>query len=50
MEQSTPGCCQEEWHPGDLLPRVGFAVTNQPMEPDWIIRLYNQRGTAEQHI
>lgn len=21
-----------------------------PMEPDWIIRVYNQRGTAEQHI
>jgi len=21
-----------------------------PMEPDWIIRFYNQRGTAEQHI
>jgi hypothetical protein len=20
------------------------------MEPDWIIRFYNQRGTAEQHI
>jgi hypothetical protein len=21
-----------------------------PMKPDWIIRFYNQRGTAEQHI
>ena len=21
-----------------------------PMEPDWIIHFYNQRGTAEQHI
>ena len=39
-----------EWHPGDLFPRVGFVVTNLPMEPDWIIRFYNQRGTAEQHI
>jgi len=21
-----------------------------PMKPDWIIRFYNQRGTAEQYI
>ena len=39
-----------EWHPGDLFPRVGFVVTNLLMEPEWIIRFYNQRGTAEQHI
>lgn len=39
-----------EWHPGELFPRVGFVVTNMPMEPDWIIRFYNQRGTAEQYI
>ena len=39
-----------EWHPGELFPRVGFIVTNLPMEPDWVIRFYNQRGTAEQHI
>ncbi|TDQ54596.1 hypothetical protein EV658_1301, partial [Phaeovulum veldkampii DSM 11550] len=25
-------------------------VTNLPMEPDWVVRFYNQRGTAEQHI
>jgi len=35
-----------EWHPGELFPRVGFVVTNMPMEPDWIIQFYNQRGTA----
>lgn len=39
-----------EWHPGDLFPRMGFVVTNLPMEPDRVIRFYNQRGTAEQHI
>ena len=39
-----------EWHPGELFPRVGFIVTNLPIEPDWIIRFYNQRGTAEQRI
>jgi hypothetical protein len=27
-----------EWHPGELLPRVGFGVSNLPMKPDWIIR------------
>jgi hypothetical protein len=39
-----------EWHHEELFPYVGFAVTNQSMEPDWIIRFYNQRGKAEQHI
>ncbi|UOA21235.1 hypothetical protein DSM14862_04075 (plasmid) [Sulfitobacter indolifex] len=39
-----------EWHPSELFPRVGFVVTNLPMEPDWIIRFYNQRGKAEQHV
>lgn len=39
-----------EWHLGELFPRVGFIVTNQPMEPDWVVRFYNRRGTAEQHI
>ena len=39
-----------EFHPGDLFPRVGFVVTNLPTEPEWIIRFYNQRGTAEQHM
>ena len=39
-----------EWPPGELFPRVGFVVTNMPMEADWIIQFYNQRGTAEQHI
>jgi hypothetical protein len=29
---------------------IGFIVTNLPMEPDWVVRFYNQRGTAEQHI
>jgi hypothetical protein len=39
-----------EWHRGELFPRVGFIVTNLPMEPDWVVLFYNQRGTAEQHI
>lgn len=39
-----------EWHPGEMFPRAGFIVTKLPMEPDWVVRFYNQRGTAEQHI
>jgi len=39
-----------EWHPGELFSKVGFIVTNMPMDPDWVVRFYNQRGTAEQHI
>ena len=39
-----------EWHPGELFPRVDFIITNLPMEPDWVVRFYNQRGMAEQHI
>ena len=39
-----------EWHPGELFPRVGFIVTNMPMDPDWVVKFYNRRGTAEQHI
>ena len=39
-----------EWHPGELFPRVGFIVTNLPMEPDWVVRFYNQCYTSERHI
>lgn len=39
-----------EWHPGELLPPITFIVTNPPMGPDWVVRVYIQRGTSEQHI
>jgi len=39
-----------EWPPGGLFPKVGFIVTNLPVEPDRVVRFYNQRGTAEQHL
>jgi len=39
-----------EWHSGELFPRVGFVVTNLPMDPEWVSGFYNRRGTAEQHI
>lgn len=38
-----------EWHLSDLSPRGSFIVTNLPMEPDWVVWFYNQRGTAELH-
>ena len=39
-----------EWHPGELFPKADFIITNLALEPDWVLRFYNQRGTAEQHI
>ena len=38
-----------EWHPGELVPRVGFIVTNlsQPYQAGGGV---HHRGTAEQHI
>jgi hypothetical protein len=39
-----------EWHPRKLFTCVNFIVTELPMEPDWVVRFYKQRGTAEQHI
>ena len=39
-----------EWHPGELFPRVGFVVTNLPMDPEFVSGFYNRRGTAERHI
>jgi hypothetical protein len=44
------GVAKIEWHPGKLFPKVGFIVTNLPMEPVWVVRFYNQRGTSGQHI
>ena len=39
-----------EFHFGDLLPRVGFIVTNLETESRAVVRFYNKRGTAEQGI
>ena len=33
-----------------MFPKVGFIVTKPPIGPDGVVRFYNQRGTAEQHI
>ena len=39
-----------EWYPGELYPRVGFIVTNLTRPARRVVAVYNQRGTAEQHI
>jgi len=39
-----------EWHRGELLPRVGFIVTNLSLPAEGVIHFYNGRGTAEQWI
>jgi hypothetical protein len=39
-----------EWHPGELVPRIGFIVTNMTKPAERVVAFYNQRGTAEQHI
>jgi Transposase DDE domain group 1 len=39
-----------EWHQGELYPRVGFIVTNLNRPPERVVKFYNGRGTAEQWI
>ena len=39
-----------EWHQGQLLPRVGFVVTNLRWSSRRVVRFYNQRGRPEQWI
>ena len=37
-----------EWHPGELVPRVGFIVTNLSRSAERVVAFYNQRGTCEE--
>jgi hypothetical protein len=39
-----------EWHPGELVPRVGFIVTNMSRPVERVVAFYNKRGTCEQWI
>ncbi len=39
-----------EWRPGELLPRVGFLITNFSVPAERVFDFYNHRGTAEQWI
>jgi hypothetical protein len=39
-----------EWHQAELYPRVGFIVTDLARSAKWVVKFYNRRGMAEQHI
>jgi Transposase DDE domain group 1 len=39
-----------EWHPGELVPRVGFIVTSMSRPAERVVAFYNKRGTCEQWI
>jgi hypothetical protein len=39
-----------EWHPSELVPRVGFIVTNMSRPAERVVAFYNKRGTCEQWI
>ncbi len=39
-----------EWHPGELVPGVGFIVTNLSRSAERVVAFYNQRGKAAQYI
>ena len=39
-----------EWHPGELVPHVGYIVTNLSRPAERVVAFYNHRGTAEQWI
>jgi hypothetical protein len=39
-----------EWDAGELLPRVGFIVTNRTDPAEGVVRFYNGRATCEQWI
>ena len=39
-----------EWRPGELVPRVGFIVTNMSRPAERVVAFYNKRGTCEQWI
>ena len=39
-----------EWCPGELIPRVGFIVTNLSRPAERMVAFYNHRWAAEQNI
>ena len=39
-----------EWHAGELLPRVGFIVTNSRLPKAKVVKVYNGRGDVENRI
>src|ERR1700722_14118768 len=37
-----------EWHPGELVPRLGFIVTNMSRPAERVVAFYNKRGAGGQ--
>ncbi len=56
MGQESARGGKVEWHPGELVPRVGLdplrgsSVTNRSRPAELVVAFYNHRGTAEQYI
>ncbi len=50
LGQAAPCDRQDRMASRELFPLVGFIATNMPMDPDWIVWFYYQRGTTGQHI
>lgn len=49
-EKSRRVVAKIEWHQGELLPRMGFIVTNLSKSAKNVVRFYNQRGNCERFI
>ena len=43
-DQAASTVVKVEWHPGELLPRVGFIVTNLHRQAKRVVAFYNGRG------
>jgi len=49
-DKSRRVVAKTEWHAGELVPRVGFIVTNLRWKAKNVVNFYNKRGTAGQWI
>ncbi len=39
-----------EWHPGELVPRIGCIITNLSRPAERVVAFQNRRGKAEQYV
>jgi len=39
-----------EWHDGELVPRIGFILTNSKLPAGNVVKVYNGRGDVENRI
>ncbi len=50
LDKTRRVIAKAEWHPGELVLRVGFIVTNLSRPAERVVAFYNHRGTCEQWI